>query len=51
MSKRATGLEKAIKAINDKITALEWLREELLTQQAAGDLEAARPPKLKTVAK
>jgi hypothetical protein len=51
MSKRATGLEKAIKVIDDKLAALNWLREELLAQQDKSDLAAARPPQFQTVAK
>jgi hypothetical protein len=51
MSHRPTGLDKAIKAIDEKIAALTLAREELLAQRYATDLEAARPPKLKTVAK
>lgn len=51
MSHRPTLLDKAIKAIDDKITALALAREELLAQRNAADLAAARPPKLKTVSK
>jgi hypothetical protein len=49
MSKRETLLDKAIKAIDDKITALALAREELLNQRNKADLAAARPPTLKTV--
>ncbi len=50
MSTRPNLIDKAIKAIDDKIAALELARAELLAQRHAGDLAAARPPrKLKTV--
>jgi hypothetical protein len=50
MSKRPTLLDKAIKAIDDKIAALELARAELLEQRHADDL-VRRPSTLKTVAK
>jgi hypothetical protein len=49
MSTRPTLLDKAIKAIDDKIAALELARAELLEQQHAQDLRPS--PKLKTIAK
>lgn len=51
MSRRHTPLDKAIKAIDDEITGLAIAREALIKQRDKADLEAARPPKLKTVAK
>jgi hypothetical protein len=51
MSHRPTLLDKAIKAIDEKIAALTLAREELLAQRHGADLAAARPPTLKTVAK
>jgi len=51
MSKRPTLLDKAIKALDDKITALALAREELLAQRDKADLAAAHPPRLKTVTK
>jgi hypothetical protein len=48
--KRETMLDKAIRAIDEKIAALALAREELLTQRNKADLAAARPPSsLKTV--
>jgi hypothetical protein len=51
MSTRPTLIDKAIKAIDEKITALALAREELVTQRTAGDLAAAKRPTLKTVSK
>jgi cell division protein FtsB len=51
MSKRETQLDKAIKDLDYQITVLAHAREALLAQRNRADLEAARPPKLKTVAK
>jgi hypothetical protein len=51
MSHRPTGLDKAIKSIDDEIAALTLAREKLLAQRHKDDLEAARPPQLKTLAK
>lgn len=46
MSRRETQLDKAIKAIEDKIAALTLAREELVTQKYATE----QRPALKTVA-
>lgn len=51
MSKRETLLDKTIKAIDDKIAGLKFARDEFIALRNKADLEAARPPKLKTVAK
>jgi hypothetical protein len=51
MSHRPSALDKAIKDFDDEIAALTLAREKLLAQRNKADLEAARPPKLKTVAK
>jgi hypothetical protein len=49
VSKRETQLDKAIKDLDYQITVLAHAREALLAQRNKADLEAARPPKLKTV--
>jgi hypothetical protein len=47
--KRETLLDKAIRALDEKISALALAREELVNQRSKADLVAARPPSLKTV--
>jgi hypothetical protein len=49
MSTRPTLLDKAIKALDDKITALALAREELVNHRSAADLAVAKRPSLKTV--
>jgi hypothetical protein len=51
MSRRQTELDKAIKAIEEQFAAIKIARDILIKQRDAADLAAARPPKLKTVAK
>lgn len=51
MSHRPSALDKAIKDLDNQITGLALAREALIKQRDKADLEAARPPKLKTVAK
>ena len=51
MSHRPSALDKAIKDLDYQITVLAHARETLMKQRDKADLEAARPPKLKTVAK
>ena len=51
MSKRVTLIDKAIKDFDDQLTAIGLAREALIKQRDKADLAAARPPKLKTVAK
>jgi hypothetical protein len=51
MSHRPTQLERAIKDLDDQITVLAHAREVLIKQRDKADLEAARPPQLKTVSK
>jgi hypothetical protein len=49
MSHRPSALDKAIKDLDNQITGLALAREALIKQRDKADLEAARPPKLKTV--
>ena len=42
MGKRATALDKAIKSIDDKITALQTARAELVAQQKAAPVRKPR---------
>ena len=58
MSKRETGLDKAIrgleneiKALDVKLAALIHVRDTFVAQRDQADLEVAHTPKLKTVAK
>lgn len=51
MSKRQTLIDKAIKELDDQFAAIRLAREALIKQRDKADLAAARPPKLKTVAK
>jgi hypothetical protein len=51
MSRRSTLFDKAIQAIDDQITGLKGARDVLIKLRDKADLEAARPPKLKTVGK
>ena len=49
MSHRPSALDKAIKSIDDEMAGLAIAKAVLVKQRDQADLEAARPPKLKTV--